>query len=279
MDKASFERAVREYVENSRGNYIKKEAALRPELGGMKIFDEPLFGYITADDPFFAELKKPGAIGPHFMAPKEWFAGARSVVSMFLPFTAQIRESNKHDMDWPSDEWLHGRIEGAEFQNELCRFIESLLEEEGFAVLVPMLDPRSSSKSPVTQNKEEQDFYTSNWSERHIAYAAGLGTFGLCAGIITAKGAAGRFISAITSVPYQSSGRPYTGVYEYCIKCGACARNCPGKAITVEKGKKHFLCSQFLDITRSKCKPRYGCGKCQVKVPCETGNPSIKNQA
>ena len=276
MVKESFERALREYIENSKGNYITKEAAIRPELAGMKIFDEPLFGYITADDPFFLELKKPGVIGPHFMAPKEWFSMARSVVSVFLPFTEQVRESNKKNMDWPSDEWLHSRVEGAEFQKELCEFIESLLEEEGYAVLVPMNDPRMSSKSPVTQNKEEQNFYTSNWSERHIAYAAGLGTFCLSAGIITSKGTAGRFISAITSVPYESSGRKYKGVYDNCIKCGACARNCPAKAISLEKGKNHFLCSQFLDVTRAKCKPRYGCGKCQVKVPCESRNPADK---
>jgi epoxyqueuosine reductase QueG len=243
----------------------------------MKIFNEALFGYISADDPFFNELKKPGIIGPHFMSPKEWLPDARSVISLFLPFTNEVREGNKKDMDWPSDEWLHGRIEGQSFQNDICRLIISLVVKEGFTALAPMLDPRLSSKSPVTQNREEQDFYTTNWPERHIAYAAGLGTFGLSKGLITEKGVAGRFLSVICTAVLEANHRPYSGIYDYCIHCGACARNCPAKAISLEKGKIHSLCSTFLDSTKAKHNPRYGCGKCQVKVPCEFKNPGIKS--
>ena len=273
MEKASLERAVRDYVINCKGNYIQKEIALRPELAGMKIFDEPSFGYAQADDTIFSEFKKPGIIGPHFLLPNEWLPIAKSVVCIFLPFTAQVREANRKSMEWPADEWLHARIEGQAFQIELCNFIAALLDEEGFAALSPMTDPRFTSKSPITQDKQEQDYYTSNWSERHAAYIAGLGTFGLSKGLITNRGVAGRYISVITSVPYEKSARPYSDIYDYCIKCGTCARNCPAKAISPEKGKNHFLCSEFVGSTRVKHNPRYGCGKCQVKVPCEARNP------
>ncbi|MGB4438837.1 MAG: 4Fe-4S binding protein, partial [Sedimentibacter sp.] len=54
----------------------------------------------------------------------------------------------------------------------------------------------------------------------------------------------------------------------YCTMCGACANNCPVNAISIENGKDHKKCAAFLDLTAEKFKPRYGCGKCQVSVPC-----------
>ena len=275
MEKANLQRSVTEYVRLDSGNFIAKEAALRPELAGMKIFDDPLFGYASAADPVFAEFKKPGVIGNHFILPAEWLPAAKSVISVFLPFTEQVRQANRKNMDWPADEWLHARVEGQAFQIKICDFIVSLLAEEGYAAIAPMRDSRFSSKSPITQNSEEQDYYTSNWSERHAAYASGLGTFGLSKGLITKKGVAGRYISVITSVPYEADSRPYPGVYNYCINCGACAENCPAKAISKEKGKIHFLCSEFVNSTKARHDPRYGCGKCQVNVPCEFSAPGL----
>ncbi|MDR2480411.1 MAG: 4Fe-4S binding protein [Treponema sp.] len=62
-------------------------------------------------------------------------------------------------------------------------------------------------------------------------------------------------------------------MYECCIRCGSCVSNCPVRAISLERGKDHPPCSAFLERTREQCKPRYGCGKCQVQVPCESGVP------
>jgi len=61
-------------------------------------------------------------------------------------------------------------------------------------------------------------------------------------------------------------------VYEYCNDCGACIRRCPADAITKD-GKDHAPCDNFLDAIRTKFAPRYGCGKCQTAVPCETKIP------
>jgi len=67
--------------------------------------------------------------------------------------------------------------------------------------------------------------------------------------------------------------RGYENIYDYCSMCGKCAKNCPANAISVEKGKDHRLCFAFLEKTSEKYKPRYGCGKCQVGVPCESRIP------
>jgi epoxyqueuosine reductase QueG len=178
-------------------------------------------------------------------------------------------------MAWPADEWLHARIEGQAFQNRICGFAEELLKKEGYAALAPMIDSRFKSGNPLVPDETKQDSYSSNWSERHAAYAAGLGTFGLSRGLITRKGVAGRYISVITSAFFEPDKRPYTGIYDYCINCCACVRNCPAQAITKEAGKTHYPCWQFLESTKAKHAPRYGCGKCQVKVPCEDRAPTI----
>ena len=274
MDKEGFEKSLIEFTKNSPENYVKKEVALRPDLEGMRIFDEPLIGYASADDPYFTEAKKPGIIGANFMAPAEWLPGAKTVISVFLPFSERIRSANRQNMSWPADEWLQGRIEGQAFQDSICRFVEDTLKKEGYSALAPMIDSRIGRGNAQITDKADQNYYTSNWSERHAAYAAGLGTFGLSKGLITRKGVAGRYLSVISDVPFDPDKRPYTGIYDYCISCGACARNCPAGAISLEKGKLHYPCSNFVDSTRDKHKPRYGCGKCQVKVPCEDKAPN-----
>jgi epoxyqueuosine reductase QueG len=273
MEKRDFEKILGDFVDVSAENRVAKEVALRPELAGMRIFDEPLFGYAAADDPLFGELKKPGIIGDHLMLPGEWLPGANTVISVFLPFTARVKEANRRDMDWPADEWLHARIEGQQFQNKICAYMKSELEAGGFSCAVPMIDPRFSAKNPQVQDKSNPAFFTSNWSERHAAYIAALGTFGLSKGLITQKGIAGRLISFITSASFEPTKRPYSRIDEYCTRCGACIRNCPAGAISLEKGKEHPPCSAFLDRTTERYAPRYGCGKCQVKVPCESKRP------
>jgi epoxyqueuosine reductase QueG len=273
MEKAVFEKVLTDCVQTSPENFVNKEIALRPDLAGMRIFDEPLIGYASADDPYFEETKKPGVIGAHFMGPAEWLPGAKTIISPFLPFTKQVRAANSISMDWPADEWLHARIEGQVLQNEICRFTVETQEKDGLSALAPMIDSRFKSGNPAVPDKTQQDSYSSNWSERHVAYAAGLGTFGLHRGLITRKGVAGRYVSIITNAVFEPVKRPYTGVYDYCINCGACIRNCPAGAISKEKGKLHPPCSAFLDSTEEKHNPRYGCGKCQVKVPCEDRAP------
>jgi ferredoxin len=57
--------------------------------------------------------------------------------------------------------------------------------------------------------------------------------------------------------------------------CGVCISNCPQKAITFED-KDYTSCSKFIDDIAEKYGPGEGCGKCQVKVPCENGIPKRK---
>lgn len=275
MDKEALVEAAVYFVENSKHNYISGEIALSEGLVGMKIFDNPIFAFGSPKDEYFRSLKKASAIGNHFLLPIEWLSTSETIISIFLPFTNAIKESNKQDMLWPSEEWLHGYIEGQALIKNLCLHLKSKLINAGYDSVVPSLDERFWTKSrPSDDSLPLEISFTSNWSERHVAFACGLGTFGLSKGIITRKGMAGRLGSIITELPLSYSKREYKDIYEYCSMCGACIKNCPANAISMGEGKDHINCSKFLDITAGKYAPRNGCGKCQVGVPCESRIPS-----
>ncbi|HWQ79002.1 MAG TPA: 4Fe-4S binding protein [Anaerovoracaceae bacterium] len=259
-------KAAESYIAQSPDNYISEDIAISKEVVGLKIYEAPVFAFGAADDECFEFLKKPVAIGAHFLLPTEWLPGAKTVISFFLPFSEETRKSNRKNLTWPSDEWLHGRIEGQMLINKLCAHLKTLLVAAGYASVVPTADERFCTVS--AGDGRERDF-TSNWSERHAAYVCGLGTFGLSRGLITKRGISGRFGSVITELYLTPDVRDYKDIYEYCSMCGSCAKNCPVSAISKGTGKEHKPCSDFLDETKVKHNPRYGCGKCQVRVPCE----------
>ena len=260
------------FFESCPDNSISEDDAIRPDLVGMKIFDAPIFGVAAANDRVFHTFLHAEAIGPEFLLPEKWLPEARSVLSFFLPFTKQVKDSNRKQPAQPSDEWLHARIEGQLMLSKLANHIAGQLKNEGFAAVAPSSDPRFRMIRA----------YASNWSERHVAYACGLGTFGLSRGLITIKGMAGRFGSVVTSAPLPVTERKYDAPFSYCAMCGRCQRNCPAKAIDITRGvvdgKDQKACAAFVDATRlpphgPHQRIRYGCGKCQVSVPCESHIP------
>ena len=282
MKKDALIHKIQDFVANSNENRVRDEDAIYPHLAGMSLFDSPLLGFSSSDDELYTTVfKREDVIHPLFKAPREWLPTAKTVVSFFLPFTQQVRDSNALVLDKPyepgipqhcSAEWLHARIEGQAFINTLTDYIEGLLRFEDFQTFCP------TSSGELTMLRP----FCSNWSERHAAYASGLGTFGLSKGLITEKGMAGRFGSVITNAFFEPTPRPYTDPFEYCRMCGACERRCPVHAIDGTKGcragKDHTICAPYVNGgTLPPHGPRkvvrYGCGKCQVGVPCEKGIP------
>lgn len=257
------------FIVGSSGNYISMRAALSPSSAGLKLFDEPLVAVADASDPLFAELQKPGAVGPQMRLPFDWLASAQSVVSYFLPMSERVRDSNRDDGP-VSPEWLHARIEGQMFVMRLGQHIERIVRAAGYEAVCPGCHPDMKA---TKYDEEPTVAYRSNWSERHVAYVCGLGTFSLTRGIITEKGAAGRLGSVIVSAPLPITERNYTELDEYCIKCGKCIERCPAGAISFENGKDNYACHQQLSATQELFPGYYGCGKCQVDVPCEFARP------
>ena len=134
----------------------------------------------------------------------------------------------------------------------------------------------------------------SHWSHRHIAYLAGLGTFGINNMLITKAGGCGRYSTVVTNLPI-TTGQPLT--VEYCMykrngKCGACVRRCPSGALTTDgyDRKKCFavllknaevytdLGSSYTNEDGTGCNSAGSevCGKCVVHVPCALCAPGIR---
>ena len=262
------------------GNIITPENAIDPSLVGLRLFDAPSVAFGSADDPLFEAFKDPKAVGPWHMSPKEWLPQAKTVVSLFFPFTEEIRASNRMQIADPSPQWLHGRIEGQTWLGRFMKALREKLEEQGFKACVPQQDPRWASVAKGKGLTEYGDLpettFGSRWSERHAAYVCGLGTFGLSRGLITKRGIAGRFGSLVTDLDVPPTPREYSGLYDWCTCCGACARRCPANAITLEAGKDHIPCHTLLEESKIRFAPRYGCGLCQTAVPCETSAPGLK---
>lgn len=183
LTKPLLREKITAFVEKDAVNYWHK---------GLRFLDPPLVGFASADDPFFQEMKKKEIGGGFFCSPCEWLEGAVSIISYFLPFTEEVRRSNDVRDD-PSENWLYARFEGEKLNNRLREFIVEELKAIDRRAVAPLL---------------EEDFIvdhgllSSNWSERHVAYAAGLETFSLSRGLITARGIAGRFGSVITEEKY-----------------------------------------------------------------------------
>ena len=282
MDKEYIRALVKRLYTEVPGNVLSEKDEVKEEYYGIPMYDEPILGFGSADDPLYEKYKDPSIIGPWHMSPKEWLPEAESIVSVFFPMSDEVLKSNREAEICASDLWAYARMEGHAYIAAFTKAFLEELEKEGIRCCAPSIDPRFQK---VTGGKGIEGYdcitdrtFGSSWSERHTAFVCGLGTFGISKGIITEKGMAGRFTSLILSAPLEADKRPYTDIYEYCIKCGACAKRCPMHAIDMEKGKDHVRCSEWLGIAGMMLKPRYGCGLCQTKVPCERGIPKRKGK-
>jgi len=276
LDLSALQEAAERFLDTDKSNFVNEDDSIRPELIGMRMFAKPLVRIAAADDQMFLLLKKEDVLHPEYLLPDEWLPGAKSVISFAVSITQDVKATNALDMSWPSDEWMHARIEGQDTVIALCDMIADLLQNEGYSAVIPQKDNRW---------KEIVPFRTS-WSERHAGFIAGLGTFGISKGLITDHGAAVRLGSIITDCPLTPTSRPYSEIYEYCVSCGMCQTNCPVNAIDTSRGnhlaKDHPTCMGFMRTVRAKppeCKSgriHFGCGKCQVATPCESSAPGKK---
>lgn len=267
-----------------------KEFTLESDLNrsvdkSYKYFDEPLVACADINDSIFAAIKE--AISPEYLTPAEWLrlAGDErdiqtgTVISWVLPVSKYVRESNRQEKNLPSEPWAHVRFYGEKFNQALREHLINYLQAENFLSIAP------SSHESWKYIYSPKVGHASNWSERHAAYAAGLGTFSLNDGLITERGIAHRVGSIITTLKLQASPRNYTGLYDNCLyyrsgKCGVCVNRCPAHAITKERGHDKDACFEY---TRKVVMPTvndgYGvttpsCGLCQTRVPCEYKIPS-----
>ncbi|MEW5725139.1 MAG: epoxyqueuosine reductase [Thermodesulfobacteriota bacterium] len=277
--RAFVENLIMDFVAHSPENTLKNAA-------GEKAFEgPPLVGFARGDDPLFESYKE--YVGPFHWTPLEAFrrvfpeAGAGpgdlTVISWILPQTKATKADNRGQERYPAERWARARIFGEEVNVKLRKLVVSALDRAGVPAVAPQLVEGWSVK------KSERFTVASTWSERHAAHAAGLGTFGLCDGLITIRGKAMRTGSVVAALSIAPTPRSYRDHRAWCLffsegTCGKCIKRCPVGAIT-EKGKDKLKCLAHLrPVTEEYVKANYGfdgygCGLCQTAVPCESGLP------
>ncbi len=244
-------------------------------------FDRPMVGFSSAADPIYSQYK--AHIGDFYLMPAEIFEKAFpqnsavqpeavTVISWILPSTTATRAEQSTQTKYPAERWGRTRLFGEQFNEALRQYVVEQLKSVGVSSVAPLLSPFWS--------RYDQGFFApcSNWSERHAAYAAGLGTFGLCDGLITTVGKAVRIGSVVAHLHIDPTPRPYHDHHAYCLyyshgTCGKCIARCPVNAITKE-GHDKKRCMQYTEFTMNTyLKKTYGidsyaCGLCQCNVPC-----------
>ena len=273
------------YIEN----WIKERMS-HIEYNNLKLlpgfaFEIPSVGFSRGDDPLYV-FYKDHIDHDFYRLPSEWLKAVYghdfdpanvSVISWFLPQTDDTKEKSRKTTDCPPMEWTMNRVHGEECNRQLAKALEQHLIELGYEAVAPMCSDQFS------WGDSEKFVKMSNWSERHTAHISGLGTFGLCDGLISKRGKAGRYGSVIVYAPLEATERTYTTYNEYCMAkngCTACIKRCPAGAITLEGGHDKRKCMQYHSEVIEKIDlERYGydgyavCGLCQTGVPCESCIP------
>jgi epoxyqueuosine reductase len=254
----------------------------RQEDGQTPYFGTPLIAFAAADDPLFDRYRE--VVCPDHLSPLAFLEdlGADpqqggTVVCWSLPIVEPTRQSNRPESQWPSRPWARTRQFGEAFNVSLRRHVTAFLTNAGYRAVAPQLSPlwreiADGGNAPL-----------STWSERHAAYAAGLGTFSLNDALITPHGIAHRLGTVITDLLLSPSHRPYANHTANCLhfpngECGLCIERCPVGAIS-SAGHDKKRCRDYVygnvpqEVGERFGVKTAGCGLCQTGVPCEAGIP------
>jgi len=250
-----------------------------------KAWEEAIVGFSIGSDPIYDEFRT--VVGPFHWTPLEIFtmafpdqevsADELTVISWVMPQKEATKLDNRKETTYPAERWARARIFGEKFNEKLRSHVAATLNEAGFPAIAPSLSPEWKFK------QSEEYVFASTWSERHAAYASGLGTFGLCDGLITPVGKAMRTGSVVARISIPTTPRPYTSHVAYCLfltegLCGKCMSRCPADAIDKSGHDKRKCMAHLNPVSADYVKTHYkfdgyGCGLCQTGVPCESGIP------
>ena len=229
------------------------------------MWKEPIIEIISAENERFYSLKQ--SVSPEHLMPNDILSDAKSIISFFIPFEETVVKSNIRGT-LVSKEWVLAYIKTNDLINEINNKIELLMNKNRY----------KAGKIPATHNFDEEKLI-SNWSHRHIAHIAGIGTFGINNMLITKNGCCGRFGSIIINYKQEKYKQDIV-IKEKCLnkangKCGICRKKCIVNAYennNFNRRKCYEKCLEnagyyksigFADV----------CGKCLVGLPCSMKKP------
>ncbi|CAB1244463.1 epoxyqueuosine reductase [Clostridium sp. WLY-B-L2] len=229
-------------------------------------WEEPLIAYADAEDEMFYKLKS--VVSQSHAMPRDFLPEAKTVAAYFIPFNKDVVKSNVEGKEC-SRKWAVSYIETNKLILDLNAFIVNKLQKLGY----------KSSSIPPTYNFNNKKLI-SDWSQRHVAFIAGLGKFGLNNMLITDKGCCGRIGSFVTELEIQPTKRQNQEncLYKYMNICKKCTDRCVNNALKVnyfDRNKCYEMCL-YNDNFYSDIELTDICGKCLVNVPCSIVNPVKK---
>lgn len=235
---------VREYVdEYPRENKISH------------LWREPLVGFADVNHPYICNL--PYVVSETHRMPEDFMPAPTVIISYFIPFKKELADTNINVPEHAaSKEWAEAYGITNTMMGRLNECLAGRLNEMGYRAAVPQNIGMmvSELKSP--------------WSQRHIAYAAGLGTFGINNMLITKEGCCGRYNSIVADIPVDADQplEKENCLYKSRGICKKCVANCFSGALTTEGFDRHKCyeaCEKNMKV--------YGvdvCGKCDTNIPC-----------
>ncbi len=224
---------------------------------------EPILGYADSADPLFNQLKEVAFEG--HITPYDILKSAKTVVAYFLPFEDFVWKSNI-DRRTTSVEWAKAYIETnlliAQINDNLIKWFK----DSGY----------KAAKLPPEKTMDYENL-KSVWSNRHVAYIAGVGKFGLNNMLITEKGCCGRLGNIVTSLKIEPTQRTEKEncLFKYNNSCKICVDRCVNSALFIDdfnRFKCYQMCLENEDIYRDLGEAS-ACGKCLVGLPCSSKNP------
>lgn len=237
------------------------------EATGINIgWGEPIVGFADAYSPYIQNL--PEIISRTHILPQQVISDAKIVIAYYVPFTKSLADMNNTDTQYASKEWADAYEQTNKMFTKLNKhIIDKIIKSGGDAAV------------PDAAGSYDHDKLISDWSFRHFAYAAGLGTFGINNMLITARGCCGRYNVIVTNLKLESD-KPQDGelcLYKKNKSCGICIKHCPAQALTADKYDRH-KCYAVLSKNAQKYTHMGNsyqgstgsevCGKCITQSPC-----------
>jgi epoxyqueuosine reductase len=298
LEKVRLAGSLNDWLEGTFSALLSVEKGnLLEDFPATAIFGRPIMGVVRGQDKIFEDFRR--VVAPRHIRPADFLRkqfpaldgrAPIRVVSWAFPFSREILNSNR-GREWPSELYSVARNNGAALIHDTIGEIVRILQSHGFASAAPaQTDEYDAFRSPGFT-------FSSTWSERHVAYAAGLGRFGLNGCLITPLGTNVRFASLVTCLPLEVRPEKKPDYRSPCLEdggknCGRCLERCPVQAISrsgLDKSKcydrRQAIRRKFLTDYSQKFGLRpspivkngwrepglsLGCALCMAAVPCES---------
>ncbi len=251
---------MKKYIQSTIDNYIRNY-----EKNTVTKWGVPIIGF--ADAGVISECMP--QLMPGHGLPEQAISGAKTVIAYFVPFLESMAQTNRAE-GLASEEWAVAYEETNEMLGRINEHLIAVLNEKGHKAAV----------HPESGNFDREELI-SKWSHRHIAYLAGLGTFGINNMLITEKGCCGRYSTIVTDLAIipDSPMDEEKCLYKSNGSCGACMKKCPSGALTpqgFDRHKCYEICMKnaavYTEFGNSYASTeKVGsevCGKCIAGMPC-----------